>query len=159
MVFRAFLCCLLTFGLLQLSWAGSQEGRAAYDGKDYARALKEFQSLLPDPEAEYYLAAMALLGRGQEQDYAGGFDLMKRSADSGFVKAQSALGDIYREGDIVSKNYTRCAEWYQKSAASGDAYSLRRLAYMYSEGWGVSKDVAKGKALFKSAAEGGDPIA
>ena len=69
---RLALIAVLLVILVGPAWAGYDEGRAAYERGDYAKALKEFRPLAEqgDTSAQHILGLMYGNGQGVPQDYA-----------------------------------------------------------------------------------------
>jgi len=74
------------------------------------------------------------------------------SAESGEVKAQYKLGDMYYNGEGVSKDNNKAFKWYEKAALQGDADAQYELGSMYSSGAGVPKDPKKAFEWHEKAA-------
>jgi len=65
---------------------------------------------------------MNLRGLGTPQDAhraKEGFDVVLRMADQGASMAQECAGEMFEEGNGVSRNYAIAAQWYQKAADQG----------------------------------------
>jgi len=85
------------------------------------------------------------------------FAEMKRKAESGDAKSQFGLARMYYNGDGVTKDDAKAAEWYQKAAEQGNAFAQYKLGAMYDKGEGVPKDAAKAAEWWqKAAAQGND---
>src|SRR5688572_14448604 len=78
--------------------------------------------------------------------------LVKR-AERGDVRAQSALGRMYFEGEGVRADAAMAFDWWQKAAAQGDASSQYALGIMYRSGNGVPKNAARAFEWIQKAAE------
>lgn len=79
------------------AWGGVAEGKAAFQHKDYATALKEFRSAAKEgsAEAQYFLGAMYNDGNGVPQDGAEAVKWYRKAAEQGLGMAQEILGDMY----------------------------------------------------------------
>jgi len=85
------------------------------------------------------------------------FAEVKRKAESGNTKDQLGLARMYYNGDGVTKDDAKAAEWYQKAAEQGNAFAQYNLGVMYDKGEGVTKDAAKAVEWWqKAAAQGND---
>ncbi len=90
-------------------------------------------------------------GRNAEERITG----LKQKAESGDAKSQLGLARRYYNGDGVTKDDAKAAEWYQKAAEQGNALAQYNLGTMYQRGEGVTKDAAKAEEwLQKAAAQG-----
>ena len=69
--FKLLLFVAVLAGLAALAYAVFDDGKAAYDRGDYARAYKEFKPLAKkgDLVAQFYLGVMCDFDRGVSQDY------------------------------------------------------------------------------------------
>jgi len=87
------------------------------------------------------------------------FAEVKRKAESGYAKDQLGLARIYYNGDGVTKDDAKAAEWYQKAAEQGNAFAQYNLGVMYDKGEGVPKDAAKAVEWWQKAAALGNEAA
>jgi TPR repeat protein len=67
---------------------------------------------------------MAAYNRG---DYVPAIQVFRAMALQGNVKAQAALGVMYRRGQGVSRNPARAFVWFSRAAAQGDAKAKAEL--------------------------------
>ena len=88
--------------------------------------------------------------------YAGVLKLLRPLAEQGHIKAQYALGWMYRTGKGVTQDYEAAVKWYQRAAEQGYAKAQASLGSMYYEGLGVTPNKDKAFKWFKLAAEQGD---
>ncbi|MBI5438589.1 MAG: sel1 repeat family protein [Nitrosomonadales bacterium] len=87
------------------------------------------------------------------------FAEMKRKAESGDAKSQFGLARMYYNGDGVTKDDARAAEWYRKTAEQGNDFAQYKLGAMYDQGEGVTKDATKAAEWWKKAAAQGNDAA
>ena len=134
-----------------------EKGKAAYEAKDYAEALRWLR-----PAAEHGSAAaqdklgqMYRHGWGVPQDYAEALRWYRKSAEQGNSEGENNLGYMYQQGWGVARDYTEAAAWYRKSAARNNAFAQNNLGVLYRNGWGVPKDVAEARRWFKLSADQG----
>lgn len=83
------------------------------------------------------------------------FAEVMQKAESGSVKDQVGLARRYYNGDGVTKDDAKAAEWYQKAAEQGSDFAQYTLGAMYEKGEGVPKDAAKAQEWWKKAAAQG----
>lgn len=76
-------------------------------------------------------------------------------AEQGAAEAQATLGEAYRKGRGVKRDYGAAAKWYERAATQGHARAQYRLAALYRKGRGVAKDQAQAAKWYKRAALGG----
>src|SRR6185503_2309243 len=81
---------------------------------------------------------------------------LQTQAAQGEAKAQSRLGDLYRDGQGVPQNYTKARQWYEQAAAQGNAWAQSNLGWMYAKGEGVPQDYEKARLWMEQAAAQGD---
>jgi TPR repeat protein len=73
-----------------------------------------------------------------------------KAADTGFVKANLRLGELYIKTDI-EKSF----QWYKKAADKDDPTGQHNIAVMYETGTHVEKDLMIAVEWYKKAAEQG----
>ena len=83
------------------------------------------------------------------------FAKLQKEAEIGDADAQVQVGVMYVEGNGISKDATKAAEWFQKSADQGYARGQYDLGLAYSMGEGIPKDAAKAAELEQKAATQG----
>jgi TPR repeat protein len=66
-------------------------------------------------------------GEGVPQDDAQAVEWFLRSAEQGYVRAQSTLGAYYWAGRGVPRDYSKAYFWSQLALAQGDENSKSRL--------------------------------
>jgi len=115
-------CAAAAVGTSSVVVAGFDEGFAAYEGGDYAAALKEFRSLAEqgDAKAQFYLGAMYEGGRSVTQDYKEAVKWYRKAAEKGLAEAQNNLGEMYRKGEGVTQDYVQAHMWFNIGAANED---------------------------------------
>lgn len=72
---------------------------------------------------------------------------------------QTRLGNRYKKGIGLEKNYEKAVYWYRKAAEQGFAVAQNNLAVMYEQGLGVPKDDFQAAKWYRRAAEGNDAMA
>src|ERR1035438_1985783 len=82
-------------------------------------------------------------------------DLIAR-AEQGDSQAQVSLGNMYNNGQGVSKDYKEAARWYRLSAEQGYAPAQTILGFMYRDGRGVPQDPKEAVRWYRLAAEQGN---
>ncbi len=101
------------------TWAGWDEGNAAYDRGDYETALREFQPLAEqgDAGAQYNLGLLYRQGLGVPQDDAEAVKWYRKAAEQGDATAQSRLGIMYGKGEGVPQDYVQAHMWFNLAAS------------------------------------------
>lgn len=105
-----------------LTWAGFDEGDAAYNRGDYATALREYRALADkgDSKAQNNLGAMYDIGQGVPQDHKEAVKWFRKAAEQGLAGAQFNLGWMYRRGLGVPQDYVQAHKWFNIAGANGD---------------------------------------
>jgi TPR repeat protein len=122
MTFKFLLFVSLLVGFAALAYAGFDEGMAAYDRGDYAKAYKEFKPLAEqgDADSQFYLGVMYDFGRGVSQDYIQAMKWFRRAAEQGDDEAQFELGWAYANGKSVPQDFIQAYMWFSLAEAHED---------------------------------------
>ncbi len=121
--------------------AGSlDDGVAAYQRGDYAAALRLWQPLAEqgDADAQYNLGVMYDNGRGVRQDDGEAVKWYRKAAEQGVADAQHNLGHAYANGRGVPQDHGEAVKWYRKAAEQGNAMAQVNLGVMYAKGEGCA---------------------
>ena len=138
-----------------------EDGKAAYEAKDYEKAAATFLPLAQegDAEAQSYMGYMAEYGLGRKVDKVEAFKWYEKSASQGYDYSQQNLGVSYELGRGTKQNYANAALWYSKAAEQGNKKSQGNLGRLYESGKGVPKNLAKAVTWYRKASEQGDSAA
>lgn len=82
-----------------------------------------------------------------------GVEQLRRSAEEGNIEAQLKLGNEYRSGWNVPKDYREAVRWYQKAAEQSSKYAQVKLGMMYYFGQEVPRNPRKAIKWLRMAAE------
>jgi len=74
-------------------------------------------------------------------------------AESGDVKAQYDIGNMYLKGQGTAKNASEAFKWFEKAAGKKYARAEYKLGYLYHRGEGVRKSNKKAFRWIQSAAK------
>jgi len=162
MFFRLTLTLVLSsFCLAVPAWADFQAGMTAHDSEDYATAMREWQPLAEqgDAQAQYHVGLLYHKGRGVPQDDAQARKWYAKAAAQGQAKAQFSLGTLYFNGEGGPKDYQQALRWFRLLANKGEALAQTKLGIMYDDGEGVPKDKVKAYMWISLAATNGDKSA
>src|SRR5688572_20067748 len=85
--------------------------------------------------------------------------ILRDDANLGQAHAQAALGDIFRRGSLVPKDFAAAAKWYRLAAVQGDAHAQFSLGALLLAGDGVPANDAEALMWFRLAAQQGDALA
>ena len=78
------------------------------------------------------------------------------STDQGDAIAHFNLGNKYRDGQGVARDYEEAVKWYRKAADQGNAGAQAELGRMYQNGWGVAKDYQEALKWYRKAIDQGN---
>jgi len=148
---------VLSLGL-GMAWAGQfEDGVAAYERGDNATALRLFQSLAKqgNAEAQYRLGNMYDDGKGVTQDYAEAVKWFRLTAAQGKAEAQTNLGVMYKDGQGVAQDYAEAVKWFRLAAVQGAGKAQTNLGVMYATGRGVAQDYVRAHMWFNLGAVSG----
>ena len=134
---------VMAVGLTTPSFAGLDDGLAAYDQGDFTTAYRELAPAAAGgaPAAQYALARMYLSGEGVDRDSAEGLKWLRKAAMAGVGRAQYQLGACHEWGIAATQDYGEAARWYRMAADRGVPAAQYRLGLMYLNGAGVARDV------------------
>ncbi len=108
-------------------------------------------------------AAEALWRKGSayydRKDFRDAFAVYLQAANLGHPRAMAVLGNMYHEGEGVTKDPAQAVKWYTEAAARGNRGAQYSLGGMYEEGEGLPKNVAKAAQLYEASARQGMPEA
>lgn len=76
----------------------------------------------------------------------------KKLAEQGDLSSQYNLGYMYRNGEGVTYDYAKAAEWYKKAADQGHRKAQYNLGMMYYQGKYITQDYKKAFELLQEAA-------
>ena len=138
-----------------------EDAAAAYNGGDYAAALRLLRPLANqgDAGAQFNLGLMYARGEGVPQNQAEAVNWFRLAADQGHVDAQNTLGFTYSFGAGVPQNYAEALKWYRLAADQGLASAQFFLGGMYANGQGVPQDYVLAHMWFNLSAAQGDQAA
>ena len=80
---------------------------------------------------------------------------MRREAEKGDAEAQFRLGEVYKKGKIVARDYTEAFKWFERAAEQKYDPAQLALAICYCDGTGVNRDRKKGMTLLSQLSENG----
>ncbi|HYD79030.1 MAG TPA: tetratricopeptide repeat protein [Paucimonas sp.] len=153
------LTALLSTAFGTNAWANYNDGLAAYQARNYPRAVKEFTPLANqgNREAQHLLGLMHYTGQGIPQNYKQALTWFQKAASQGQADAQYILGAMYYTGKGTAKDEPRAVVWFRKAAEQGhaDAQYLLGLTYLYRAG-GMPKDVVLAYMLWNLSAASGN---
>lgn len=137
--------------------ADYRAGKAAYDGGDYATALKEWRTgaVTGDADAVDGLGTLYFHGKGVQQDYAEAFRLFSQAVGKGLASAQYNLAIMYEKGLGRDPDYAEAARLYAMASRQGHMRAPQNLGAMYYAGGGVPVDKTEAVKWYRVGAENG----
>jgi len=149
------------FGSVGGSWSQDwQKGLAAYLNDDYATALREWEPLAKqgNAEAQRLLGGMYRNGKGVLQDYKAAVKWFRLAAEQGHTEAQYNLGGMYEEGQGVLQDYKTAAKWFTLGAEQGDVNAQNMLGTLNAMGRGFKQNWVYAHMWGNITASKGDDI-
>lgn len=102
--------------------------------KDEIKAAEWFQLgvNLKDPTSQHKLGLYHISGRGGlNKDIEKGINLLKSSADQGYIEAQVSLGILYIRDIEVKADFIEANRLFKLAAEQGDITAMRQLSMGY----------------------------
>lgn len=131
--------------------------------KDEQRAVEYYQKAEKayNIDAAYELAEMLLADAKDKNDerFQTGLKYLKRAAYAGQANALNQLGEMYEQGNNVTKDYKSAFGFYLMGALKGDAKSQFNVARLYFSGKGAPQDYENGLKWMSRAARQGYVLA
>ena len=157
----ATLCLTIAvlLGSAGMSVSGDWEkGYAAYKGGDYATALREWEPLAiqGDADAQTNLGVMYHRGDGVPQNDKTAVKWWKLAAEQGHADAQYKLGLLHEIGLGVPPDKKTAVKWCRRAAKQGHADAQTYLGNAYSDGKGVPKNDKTALKWYRLAARQGN---
>jgi TPR repeat protein len=84
-----------------------------------------------------------------------GLMLIEQAANNNIGDAQLMLGNIYREGKIVPRNYDLSFFWFNKASNHNIVEAIHSLGVCYYNGWGVEVNYEKSAHFLSIASQMG----
>ena len=108
-----------------------------------------------DPEAQTLLGFLYSGTRHGDfrKNYKQSFSWISMAAEQDYTKAQLAMAEMYRAGEVVPENARKAKVWYEKASEKGNLDGINGLARLYRYGVGVRKDYKQAFALYQQAAQ------
>lgn len=107
----------------------------------------------PPASAQTLSEAIAAYQRG---DYGTAYRGLRRLAERGVARAQTALGLMYANGRGVPQSSAESVRWFRRAAEGGDALAQGILGRLYENGVGVPRDPIRAYKWYRRAASAAD---
>jgi TPR repeat protein len=133
------------------------EGAAAFDAGDYAKAFALFSELADnyDLAAMRNVALMERKGLGTKKDPQAAEDMLEKAARRGLPTAQADLGVMLMDGEAGKPDEKAALPWLERAAVAQHPIAQFRLAEIFEEGKVVPQDLNVAKLLYAAAARHG----
>jgi prolyl 4-hydroxylase len=92
-------------------------------------------------------------------EFTEGLELLKKSAEAGFIEAQVTLGHVHAHVYLLPNAFQEAARWYQRAAEHGHPMAQDRLADLYMLGRGVPHSDARAFEWYARTADQGYAMA
>jgi TPR repeat protein len=134
-----------------------QEGVAAFDAHDYAKAYAIFTELARhhDIAALRNVAYMQRKGLGTKRNPKAALDNYKLAAVAGMPTAAADLGQMLLYGEAGPADPKAALRWLKMAAAASHPVAQFLLGQMYEFGEAVPQDYQKAKRLYAASAARG----
>lgn len=154
---KLVLAFFLFISLTTAAAADFQAGLDAYNRGDFAAALKEWQPLAEqgDANSQYNMGLLCARGQGVAQDYKQAITWYQKAAEQDVPAAEYNLGVMYANGQGVTVNQAEASKWFLKAAQQGVGDAASGLATIYSEGDGAFKNYNEAAKWYRTAADQG----
>lgn len=123
-------------------------------GRDKARDAYRIAAMAGHREARFALAVI-LAGSLAEADRKEAVEWFAKANDDGHRAAANRLGEAYRDGIGVSRQYDKAKGYFLNAANQGDAKAMYNLARMQNDGLGGPRDTDHALKWYARAAEQG----
>jgi TPR repeat protein len=92
----------------------------------------------------------------KEGDLAQAVSWYRMAADKGDSHAQSNLGNLYRTGQGVARDFAKAAQLFNRAAGKGNSVAMSHLGAMVENGQGSARDPHKAAEWYRRAAKQGN---
>jgi hypothetical protein len=156
---------LAVFSSLVIAGIGFEEGRAAYERQEYAKAIQILRPLAEggNADAQNIVGRMYSVGQGVTKDEGEATKWITLSAGSGNLEAQEALAalaimEFYQKRQGV-ENKEQKIQWIITSAKRGNPEAMNMLGMLYSSGNGLPMTTIEAEKWYCRAIKNGHPQA
>jgi serine/threonine protein kinase/TPR repeat protein len=134
-----------------------QLGRALTAAGDHEAAMEYYLAAAERGSAPARAAAGAAgAATDGPDDPAERVRWLRQRAEQGDAEAQTELGQMYKEGRGIPRDYGLAARWLRRAARQGNVDAQIDLGLMEREGLGMPADPAAAAEWFQRAADQGD---
>jgi len=123
------------------------------------RSLNEPHGITPPSEAAYQTGKRAFYSAHSPADYATAVRLIRKAAEEGNARAQTALAVLYTKGLGVHQEQQAAVGWLRKAALQNFADAQNQLGILYATGKGVPQNLGEAILWCRKAALQGNVAA
>lgn len=123
-------------------------------GRDKARDAYRIAAVAGHREARFALAVM-LAGSSADADRKQAVEWFAKAHEDGHRAATNRLGEAYRYGIGVARQFDKAKDYFQHAANQGDTKAMYNLARMQDEGLGGPRETDQALKWYARAAEQG----
>lgn len=136
----------------------SEEAIAAFDKKDYPKAMGIFTKLGNggNVDSQLYLAHLYENGLGTAKDLSMAFAWYQKAAQQGDARAQFNLAYAFKEGLGTPINLSQAIIWYEKAAKQNNAFAQHNLGFMHEHGLGTPKNLGVALSYYEKSSSNGN---
>lgn len=126
----------LSFFSVNSAWASFEQGKEAYERKNWQQAIYYLRPLAEsgDARAMIVLGNMYSQGLGVAQDDKEAFSLYLKAARLNHPDAMAAVGAMYQQGRGTAKNLKYALGWYGRAAQAGQNTAATLYAMLLYRG-------------------------
>lgn len=129
--------------------------KAIYTTPELEQMAERYIRERADKNDKYALLLLAMGLQAREPDSPAlrkkVFELLKRSADLGLVKAQVLVGGYYLDGDVVPRDIDKGTHYAEMAVDQDSPGACLMLAHLFEKGTGTIPDVEKADYYYKRA--------
>lgn len=128
------------------------------DPGDYSAASRRLTELVEQkvPEALFLASTFSTSSsESDEQFERRSLEMLRESANLGYLPAMYALANCYEVGDLVEQDSAAAMLWYKRASEGGDDRAKFRYGLALLSGVGGTQDALLGTKLINEAADAG----
>ena len=135
-----------------------QQAQTSFHGNNLEETISLLNKAVKagSPEAAFLLSAIyevhTVPNVTPEQGQANADNLLRQSAEAGYVPAQMLLGQGYELGRYGPGRMSDALDWYKRAALQGNADAQFTVGYTYASGEKVPRDYAEAAKWYKMGA-------
>lgn len=92
------------------------------------------------PAMQVKLASLLLDSQSSASNYPEVYSPCAKAAEQHYAPAAACMGELYRDGSGVERNFSMAVKWFREAAGRGSSLAVLRLGQMYSKGEGLKQD-------------------